>query len=63
MSHFTIFHTDLPAEIRFQPYHKRHVAELARYIREQARQRGIGCYDVSRESDRIVVTSKVPEAA
>ena len=63
MSHFTIFHTDLPAEIRFQPYHKRHVAELARYIREQARQRGIGCYDVARESDRIVVTSKVPEAA
>lgn len=63
MSHFTIFHTDLPAEIRFQPYHKRHVAELARFIREQARQRGIGCYDVARESDRIVVTSKAPEAA
>lgn len=63
MSHFTIFHTDLPAEIRFQPYHKRHTAELARFIREQARQHGIGCYDVARESDRIVVTSKVPEAA
>ena len=63
MSHFTIFHSDLPAEIRFQPYHKRHVAELARYIREQARHRGIGCYDVARESDRIVVTSKVLEAA
>ena len=63
MTSFTIFHTDLPPEIRFQPYHKRHVAELARFIREQARQRGIGCYDVARESDRIVVTSKLPEAA
>ena len=63
MNHFTIFHTDLPAEIRFQPYHKRHTAELARFIREQSRQRGIGCYDVARESDRIVVTPKVQEAA
>ena len=63
MNHFTIFHTDLPAEIRFQPYHKRHTAELARFIREQSRQRGIGRYDVARESDRIVVTPKVQEAA
>lgn len=63
MSQFVIFHTDLPESIRFQPYHKRHTAELARFIREQARQHGIGCYDVQRESDRIVVTSKLPEAA
>ena len=63
MRRMTIFHSDLPAEIRFQPYHKRHTAELARFIREQSRQRGIGRYDVARESDRIVVTSKAPEAA
>ena len=60
--HFTIFLPISRLKSASSPTTSAMLPSLPATSGEQARRHGIGCYDVARESDRIVV-EKVPESA
>lgn len=56
-----IFHSDLPVEIRHEPYEKRHAGRLTKIVWEQAQNTGLEPpFGLVRMSDRIVVRELKP---
>jgi len=61
MKQTTIFHTDLPCEIKHAPYDKRHAGRLTKVVWDQARNTGMEPpFGLDRMSDRIVVRELKP---
>ena len=64
MKQTTIFHSDLPCEIKHAPYDKRHAGRLTKVVWDQARNTGMEPpFGLDRMSDRIVVRELKPADA
>lgn len=60
----TIFHSDLPAEIRVDPYAKKHAGRLTNLIFARAMSAGLASpFALDRMDDRIVVRELAPADA
>ena len=56
MKQTTIFHSDLPCDLRHSPYDRRHAHKLTKIIWQQAMAMGIDPpFGLDRMSDRLVV--------
>lgn len=61
MNHFTIFHTDLPPEIRREPVKSARAGKLTRLIFERARAQNMpGPFTLEHADDRIIVKQVNP---